>query len=142
MAFPAYRLGAREAHDAGVEILHFFQVAAEKPDRAVAHDLERPRQQDAVDVVLRRHFFRMAKARIEIDALPAAFLHLLVFRYLRKRRALAESALVHRLRLREARPADLLHAVVDLVAMALRIIGITMPIGARHIAPNAADAHA
>ena len=142
MAFPAYRLGAREAHDAGVEILHLLQVAAEKPDRAVAHDLERPRQQDAVDVVLRRHRLRVAEARIEIDALRRALLHFLVLGHLRQGRPLAESALVHRLRLGEPRPADLLHAVVDLVAVALRIVGITMPVGARHIAAGAADAHA
>src|SRR5207249_11689389 len=83
MASPAERLGAPEAHDVAIEGFHLFHVAAEKPDRAVAHDLERPRQQDAVDVVFRRHRFRMAKARIEIDALRRALPYFLVFGHLR-----------------------------------------------------------
>src|SRR3989440_12609847 len=93
MSLPADRLGAREAHDFAVEGLHPAHVAAEKPDRAVAHDLERPRQQDAVDVVLSRHRLRMAEARIEIDALRRALLHFLVLGHLRQRRALRGTAL-------------------------------------------------
>src|SRR5260221_14104199 len=86
MASPADRLGAREAHDFAVEGLHPAHVAAEKPDRAVAHDLERPRQHDAVDVVFRRHGLRMAKARVEIDAFRGALLDLLVLGHLRQGR--------------------------------------------------------
>src|SRR6266851_2678848 len=141
LAFPGERLGAREAHDAGVEGFHLRHVAAEKPHRTVAHDLERPRKQNSVDVVFRRHFFRMAEPRVEIDALLAAVPHLFVFGDLRQRRALAETPLVHRARLGQARPADLLHAVVDLVAVAFRVVRIAVPVGARHVAADARDAH-
>src|SRR5256885_5783670 len=91
MSLPADRFGAREAHDFAVEGLHPAHVAAEKPDRAVTHDLERPRQQDAVDVVLRRHRLRVAEARIEIDALRRALLHFLVLGHLRQGRGPAGS---------------------------------------------------
>src|SRR5262245_60474681 len=93
VALPADRLGAREPHDVGVERLHLLHVAGEEVDRPVAHDLERPRQHDAVDVVLRGHRLGMAEARVEIDALRGALLYLLVLGYLRQRRALTEAAL-------------------------------------------------
>src|SRR2546426_3608955 len=41
-----------------------------------------------------------------------------------------------------SRPADLLHAVVELVAVPLDIVRIAVPVRARHVAAGAADAHA
>ena len=38
-----------------------------------------------------------------------------------------------------AHPTNLLHAVVQLVAVAFRIKGIHMPIGTRHITPHPID---
>ena len=53
-----------------------------------------------------------------------------------------ENAVIHFLGLAAAIPADLLNAVVKLVDMAVRVIGIDVPVAARHIAPDPLNADA
>src|SRR4051812_21597311 len=54
-------------------------------------------------------------------------------------RRIAKLAVVHRLGLAVAVPADLLHAVIELVLVSVGIERIRMPVRAGHVAPGALD---
>src|SRR5437764_126005 len=82
-ALPHHFLGQREAQAVAIERERALDVLHEEAHRPEAHDLERLRHQDPVDVVL-RGWVDVAMAGNEVDALREGLLHLLEFGDLRK----------------------------------------------------------
>ena len=69
-------LGDREAEIVAIEAEHAVHVFHEEPYRPMAHDLERPCEQDAADVVLLLAHLGGAQALLDRDALRGGVQHL------------------------------------------------------------------
>ena len=139
MALPGHHLGADEAHRLRVEGLRGADIGHEQAHRTDAGDLERPRQARAGDDVFLAGLVLDDVAGIDVDAVGDGVAHLLLLGDLRQLRRLAEGAVVHRLRLGAAVPADLLHAVIEFDRVPVGIADVGVPVAARHIAPDATD---
>src|SRR5476651_2619707 len=114
MTLPGHCLGTHEAHRLGIEGLRRADVGNEQAHRPDVGDAERPLQANARHDVSLLAAIDDGVARIDVDALGDGVADLLLLRYLRQLRPFAEGAVVHRLWLGAAIPADLLHAVIEL----------------------------
>src|SRR6185503_18136131 len=72
-----------------------------------------------------------------VDALGFGLFNFLVLGYLRQLGRFVEAAVIHAARFDMAVPADLLDAVIKLVAVAVGIEQIGVPVGTRHVAAGA-----
>ena len=139
MAAVLHLLGHRQAQIVAIEARHRVDIGDEEAHRPVPHDLERPREQHAVDVVLLLGELGRAHPFLDRDAFGGGLHHLGELRLVRQLRRLGVAHAVHVARLGVAVPADLLDAVVELVDVAFRIRRIEMPVRAGQVAAGAAD---
>ena len=139
MALPGHDLGADEAHRLRVEGFRRADIGDEQAHRADAGDLERPRQARSGNDVFLAGLVPDHVAGVDVDALGDGVAHFLFLGNLRQFRRLPEGAVVHRLGLRAAVPADLFHAVIEFDRMAVGIADVGVPVAARHVAPDPAD---
>ena len=134
-------LAFRQPEMARVEGLGAIDILDEQPHRADLGDLERPRQQHAVDIIgLAAVRQGRAMAGENVDAFSMRLGDLGGLRHLRQFRLLAEPAIIHVARLRLLVPADLLDAVIEFVGVTVRVVDIGVPVAAGHVAPDALDA--
>src|SRR5258706_7592495 len=84
-AAPFHCLRRREAQRVAIKSRGRLHILDEKLHRPQADDLERPRQEHAVDVVSRGQAVDVAVARKDVDALFQPLLRLVKLRYLRYR---------------------------------------------------------
>src|SRR5919108_2545948 len=119
LALPLYFFSQHEAHHLLVPSFQRFIVVDKKVHRADAGNLERLRQQQAIDAVLERHLAKMAPPVQHADALFHIQAHEFVIGKLRLH-GWFRSAMAHRNWARVAVPADLLDAVVELKNLLIR----------------------
>ena len=133
-------LAADKAEALRIERLGALDIVDEEADRADLGDLERARQQHALDIVGRGQIAVGLVAGQQFDALCGGFFQLGGLGHLRQLGLFLEAAVIHVARLRPLVPADLLDAVIELVGVAVRVVDIDVPVAARHVAPDALDA--